>query len=57
MVNDDDNEAVTGYLYGDVARIRANIATSQAAYAEASKRVDHSLTPARPLFAQALSAE
>jgi hypothetical protein len=35
-------------------RLRANIATSQAAYAEASKRVDHSLAPARPSLAQAL---
>jgi hypothetical protein len=38
MVYDDDNEAVTRYLYGGVDRMRANIATSQAAYAEASKR-------------------
>jgi hypothetical protein len=49
-----DNEAGAQYLYGGVDRLRANIATSQAAYAEASKRVDHSLTPARPSLAQAL---
>jgi len=33
-----DNDAVAQYLYGGVDRMRANIATSQAAYAEASKR-------------------
>jgi hypothetical protein len=33
-----DNEAVAQCLYGGVDRLRANIATSQAAYAEASKR-------------------
>ena len=33
-----DNEAGAQYLYGGVDRMRANIATSQAAYAEASKR-------------------
>ncbi len=48
MVFDDEagDEAGALYLYGGADRIRANIATSQAAYAEASKRVDHSLTPA-----------
>jgi hypothetical protein len=35
-----DNEAAAQYLYGGVDRMRANIATCQAAYAEASKRVD-----------------
>jgi hypothetical protein len=49
-----DKEAGAQYLYGGVDRMRANIATSQAAYAEASKRVDLSLTPARPSLAQAL---
>jgi hypothetical protein len=32
-----DNEAVDQYLFGGVARMQANIATSQAAYAEATK--------------------
>ena len=49
-----DKEAGAQYLYGGVDRMRANIATSQAAYAEASKRGDLSLTPARPSLAQAL---
>jgi len=49
-----DNEAAAQYLYGGVDRMRANIATCQAAYAEASKRGDLSLTPARPSLAQAL---
>ena len=47
-----DDEAGAQVLYGGVDRLRANIATSQAAYAEASKRVG--LTPARPSLAQAL---
>jgi hypothetical protein len=34
-----DNEAVERYLYGDIDRMRANIATSRAAYAEASERL------------------
>jgi hypothetical protein len=50
-----DKEAGAQYLYGGVDRMRANIATSQAAYAEAGKKVDPlSLTPARPSLAQAL---
>jgi hypothetical protein len=49
-----DNEAVTRYLYGGVERMRANIATSQAAYAEARKRTDRSLAPARMSLAQAI---
>jgi hypothetical protein len=49
-----DKEAGAQYLYGGVDRLRANIATSQAAYAEASKRVDPSLTPPRRSVAQAL---
>jgi hypothetical protein len=42
-----DNEVGAQYLYGGVGRMQANIATSQAAYAEAAKRMD-SLTSARP---------
>jgi hypothetical protein len=38
MVNDDNSEAFR-HLYGGVARMQANIATSQAAYAEATKRM------------------
>jgi hypothetical protein len=49
-----DNEAGAQYLYGGVDRIRANIATSQAAYAEASKRTDRGLAPARMSLAQAI---
>jgi hypothetical protein len=49
-----DYEAGARYLYGGVERLRANILVSEAAYAEASKRVGHSLTPARPSLAQAL---
>jgi hypothetical protein len=44
----DDNDPVAQYLYGGVDRLRANIATSQAAYAEASNRAT------RPSLAQAL---
>jgi hypothetical protein len=33
-----DNQAVERYLYGGIDRMRANIAVSEAAYAEASKR-------------------
>ena len=33
-----DNEVGSQYLYGGVDRMRANIATAQAAYVEASKR-------------------
>jgi hypothetical protein len=54
MVYDDDNEAVTRYLYGGVDRMRANIATSQAAYTKAIKRTDRSLAPARMSLVQAL---
>jgi hypothetical protein len=56
MVYDDDNEAVTRYLYGGVDRMRANIATSQAAYAEASKRTarDRSEWAATMSLAQAI---
>jgi hypothetical protein len=44
-----DNEAGAQYIYGGVDRLRANIAVSQAAYAEASKRTarDSSLAAAR----------
>jgi DNA-binding HxlR family transcriptional regulator len=49
-----DDKAGAQVLHGRVDRLRANIATSQAAYAEASRRVDYSLTPARPSLAQAL---
>jgi hypothetical protein len=49
-----DNEVGAQYLYGGVDRMRANIATSRAAYADACKRVNRSLTPARPSLAQAL---
>jgi hypothetical protein len=33
-----DNEAVARYLHGGLDRMRANVAVSQAAYAEASER-------------------
>jgi hypothetical protein len=49
-----DNEAGAQYLYGGVDRMRANIATSQAAYAKAIKRTDRGLTPARMSLAQAI---
>ena len=49
-----DNEAGAQYLYGGVDRMRANIATSQAAYAQASKRTDRSLAPARMSLAQVI---
>jgi hypothetical protein len=49
-----DKEARAQYLYGGVDRTRANIATSQAAYAEASRRTDRSLAPARMSLAQPL---
>ena len=49
-----DNEAGAQCLYGGVDRMRANIATSQAAYAQASKRTDRSLAPARMSLAQVI---
>jgi hypothetical protein len=49
-----DNEAADLYLCGGVDRMRANIATSQAAYAQASKRTDRSLAPARMSLAQVI---
>jgi hypothetical protein len=56
-----DSEAGAQYLYGGVQRLRANIAASQAAYAEASKRTakssDRSLAPARMSVAQAIRLE
>jgi hypothetical protein len=54
-----DNEAGAQYLYGCVDRLRANIATSQAAYAEATKRTarDRSLAPTRMMLAQAVEKE
>jgi hypothetical protein len=59
MVYDDDNEAVTRYFYGGVDRMRANIATSQAAYAEVSKRTarDLSVGAATMSLAQAIEKE
>jgi hypothetical protein len=48
-----DNEAGAQYLSGGVDRMRANIATSQAAYAEAIKRLD-SPAPVRMSLAEAL---
>ncbi|MGB7975480.1 MAG: hypothetical protein WCF81_14295 [Roseiarcus sp.] len=50
-----DDEAGALYLYGGVDRLRANIATSQAAYAEACKRT----AAARPRMslAQAVKLE
>jgi hypothetical protein len=59
MVYDDDNEAVTRYLYGGVDRLRANIATSQAAYAEATKETarDRSVGAARMSLAPAIRQE
>jgi hypothetical protein len=54
-----DNEAGAQYLYGGVDRLRANIATSQAAYAEATKRTarDRSIAPAKMALAQAVEQE
>jgi len=49
-----DNGAADPYLYGGVDRMRANIAVSQAAFAEASKRTDRSLAPARMSLAQVI---
>jgi hypothetical protein len=51
-----DNEAGTQYLYGGVDRMRANIATSQAAYAEATKRTarDRSVAPGKMPLARAV---
>jgi hypothetical protein len=43
-----DNEAGAQYLYSGVDRVRANIATSQAAYAEASKRTARDRDMAAP---------
>jgi hypothetical protein len=48
-----DNQAVQRYLYGDIDRMRANIAVSEAAYAEAIKRMDSS-APRRLTLAQAV---
>jgi hypothetical protein len=56
-----DDEAGAQYLYGGVDRMRSNVAVSQAAYAEASKRTakssDRSLAPARMSLAQAIRQE
>jgi hypothetical protein len=47
-----DNGAADPYLYGGVDRTSANITTSRAAYAEASKRTGRSLAPAGMSLAQ-----
>jgi hypothetical protein len=54
-----DNQAVERYLYGGIDRMRANIAVSQAAYAEASKRTagDRDIAPAKMSLAQAVEQE
>ena len=54
-----DEAGAQYYLYGGVDRMRANVAVSQAAYAEASKRTarDRSLAPARMSLAQAVRQE
>jgi hypothetical protein len=54
-----DNEAGAQYLYGGVDRMRANIATSQAAYAEAGKRAasDRNIAAARTTLALAIRQE
>jgi hypothetical protein len=51
-----DDEAGAQYLYGGVDRMRSNIATSQAAYAEACKRTarDRSIATAGISLAQAI---
>jgi hypothetical protein len=53
-----DDEAGAQYLYGGVDRMRANIATSQAAYAEAGKRAasDRDIAAARTTLALAIQA-
>jgi hypothetical protein len=43
-----DNEVGSQYLYGGVDRMRANIATAQAAYVEASKRTARDCGRAAP---------
>jgi hypothetical protein len=43
-----DNEVGSQYLYGGVDRMRANIATAQAAYVEASKRTARDRDRAAP---------
>lgn len=55
-----DNEAVTRYLYGGVDRMRANVAVSQATYAEASERVTRNracIAAARVVLAQVAEKE
>jgi hypothetical protein len=48
-----DTEAGAQYLYGGVDRMRANIATSQAAYAEACKRTAKDRGMAAPMMSLA----
>ena len=54
-----DDEAGAQYLYGGVDRMRANIATAQAAYAEAGKRAasDRNIAAARTTLALAIRQE
>jgi hypothetical protein len=54
-----DNEAGAQYLYGGVDRLRANTATSQAAYAEAGKRAasDRNIAAATTTLALATRQE
>jgi hypothetical protein len=50
-----DNEVGSQYLYGGVDRMRANIATAQAAYVEASKRTARDRGRAAPRMSLALA--
>jgi hypothetical protein len=54
-----DDEAGAQYLYGGVDRMRANVAVSQAAYAEARDRAarDRGMAAARMSIAQAVRQE
>jgi hypothetical protein len=54
-----DNEAVARYLYGGLARLRANVAVSQAAYLEARDRAtrDRDILAAKAALAEVVKAQ
>jgi hypothetical protein len=55
-----DNEAVTLYFFAGVERMRANVAVSRVAYAEASERLTNGragIVVARVILAQAVEVE